>query len=107
VATAVLTADYPGGWFGSLRIRHFASYPLVEDNSAESEGSTIASLALGWHNDSWRLQVDLLNIFDSNDHDIDYFYSSRLAGEPADGIEDNHYKIFEPRQVRAYISYAF
>jgi hypothetical protein len=67
----------------------------------------VASLALGWHNDSWSLQLDVLNIFDANNHDIDYFYTSRLPGEPADGIEDNHYKVFEPRQFRAYIEFIF
>ena len=107
VATAALTADYPNGWFGSFRVRHFASYPLIEDNSEKSDGSTIASLALGWQNATWRLQLDILNIFDSGDHDIDYFYASRLPGEPADGVEDNHYKVFEPRQARAYISATF
>ncbi len=107
VASAALSAEYPEGWFGSFRIRHFASYPLVEDDSAESDGSTMASLALGWQNESWRIQLDVLNIFDSNDHDIDYFYASRLAGEAATGIEDNHYKVFEPRQIRAYIAVTF
>lgn len=107
VATAALTADYPAGLFGSFRIRHFAPYPLVEDSSEESDGSTMASLAVGWQNETWRVQLDLLNVFDSDDHDIDYYYSSRLAGEPADGFEDNHYKVFEPRQVRVYVGYSF
>ncbi len=107
VATGAISATYPNGWFGSLRVRHFAAYPLVEDDSRESDGSTIASLALGWSNERWALQLDLLNIFDSDDHDIDYLYSSRLPGEPAEGVEDIHFKVFEPRQVRAYISYSF
>jgi outer membrane receptor protein involved in Fe transport len=107
VATAALTTDYPNGWFGSFRIRHFASYPLIEDDSEESDGSTIASVALGWHNETWRLQVDVLNIFDSDDHDIDYFYVSRLQGEPATGIADNHFKVFEPRQFRAYVGVTY
>lgn len=107
VATTALIAEYPRGAFASFRVRHFASYPLTEDNSEESDGSTTASLALGWQNETWRLQLDVLNIFDSNDHDIDYFYASRLPGEPAAGIEDNHFKNFEPRQFRAYIGFTF
>lgn len=103
VATAALTADLPSGWFGSMRVRHFSPYPLIEDNSEKSDGSTIASLALGWQSDTWSVQFDVLNVFDSDDHDIDYFYPSRLSGDPPAGIEDNHYKIFEPRQVRAYV----
>lgn len=107
VATTALKVDTPEGWFGSFQVRHFTRYPLTEDNNKKSDGSTIASLALGWHNKAWRLQVDVLNIFDSNDHDIDYLYTSRLAGESAGGIEDKHYKVFEPRQLRAYIGFTF
>jgi len=44
--------------------------------------------------------MDLLNVFDSRDADITYFYASRLPGEPADGVEDRHLRAVEPRQVR-------
>ncbi|MFK7732856.1 MAG: TonB-dependent receptor [Pseudomonadales bacterium] len=107
VASASISAEYPQGWFGSFRIRHFDSYPLIEDNSAESDGSTFASIAGGWFNKHWRIQLDVLNLFDSTDHDIDYFYASRLTGEQADGVEENHFKVFEPRQLRLYIGYTF
>ena len=79
----------------------------MEDNSVESDGSTIANLALGWSDEVWRIQVDVLNVFDSDDHDIDYFYASRLPGEVADGLEDIHFHVFEPRQVRVYLSRNF
>ena len=107
VITSAISAQYPSGWFGSFRVRYFSEAPLVEDNSVESNGSTIANLALGWSNDVWRIQVDVLNLFDSDDHDIDYFYASRLPGEVADGIEDIHFHVFEPRQVRVYLSRNF
>jgi outer membrane receptor protein involved in Fe transport len=107
VVTGAISAQYPNGWFGSFRVRYFGGAPLVEDNSVESDGSTMANLALGWSNQVWRLQVDVLNVFDSDDHDIDYFYASRLPGEPADGVEDIHYHVFEPRQVRVFLSREF
>ena len=107
VATAALTATYPAGWFGAFRIRHFADYPLTEDDRVESAGSTLANLALGWRGDTWDLQFDILNLFDSNDHDIDYLYASRLPGETAGGVEDIHFKVFEPRQFRAYVGIRF
>jgi hypothetical protein len=107
VVTGALSASYPSGWFGSFRVRHFDKYPLVEDNSVKSDGATIANLALGWGDDRWRVQLDLLNLFDSNDHDIDYFYASRLPREPAEGVEDIHYKVFEPRQFRVYLGAVF
>lgn len=107
VASTVLTAQYPNGPFASLRLRHFSGYPIIEDNSEQSDASTIACLAEGWQSNRWKIQFDVLNILDSGDHDIDYFYSSRLPGEPAGGIEDNHYKVFEPRQIRAYVGFSY
>jgi outer membrane receptor protein involved in Fe transport len=107
VVSGAISAQYPDGWFGSFRVRYFDEGPLVEDGSVKSDGSTMANLALGWSDERWRLQVDVLNVFDSDDHDIDYFYASRLPGEPAAGVEDIHYHVFEPRQVRVYLSRNF
>lgn len=107
VASGAISAQYPGGWFGSLRARYFDGAPLVEDGSVKADGSTMANLAAGWANDTWRLQVDVLNLLDSGDHDIDYFYASRLPGEAAEGVEDRHYHVFEPRQVRVYLTHSF
>ena len=55
----------------------------------------------------WRVGLELLNMFDSNDHDIDYYYASRLAGEPSEGVEDNHFHPIEPRTVRLNLSLLF
>ncbi len=105
VLSGALNAVYPNGWFGSLRLRQFSGAPLVEDASVKADGSSLASLALGWEGERLRLQLDTLNLFDSDDHDIDYFYASRLTGEQADGIEDIHYHVFEPRQLRLSVGW--
>ena len=42
----------------------------------------------------------MLNLLDADDRDIEYFYASRLAGEPLEGVEARHFHRFEPRQVR-------
>jgi len=44
--------------------------------------------------------LEVLNALDSDDHDIDYFYASRLQGEPSEGVEDLHFHPVEPRTVR-------
>jgi hypothetical protein len=43
----------------------------------------------------------------SFDNDIEYFYPSRLPGEPAEGIEDIHLHPVEPRTLRGYVSIRF
>jgi len=35
---------------------------------------------------------------------IERLYSSRLAGEPLEGVEDRQFHRFEPRQVRATLT---
>jgi outer membrane receptor protein involved in Fe transport len=90
-----------------LRLRYFSDAPLVEDGSVESEGSFIANLALGWAWQNWRTQLTVINLFDADDHDIDYYYASRLPGELSEGLEDTHYHPFEPRQLRLSLSRSF
>ena len=107
VVTGAITGQWSSGWFGSLRLRYFGPAPLIEDNSVESDGSSMVNLLLGWSNPRWRVQLEVLNLLDSNDHDIDYFYASRLPGEPAAGVEDIHFHIFEARQARIQACWFF
>ena len=54
-----------------------------------------------------RAWVDVFNIFNSRAHDIDYFYVSRLPGEPVEGVADRHFHPVESRAVRGTLSIAF
>lgn len=107
VITGAVSASWPSGWYGSLRLRYFGEAPLVEDDSVRSDGSNMINLLFGWSNPRWRIQLEVLNLLDSDDHDIDYFYASRLPQEPGSGVEDIHFHIFEPRQARVSASWLF
>jgi outer membrane receptor protein involved in Fe transport len=107
VVQAGISANYDSGWFGSVRLRYFGERPLLEDNSITSDNATVVNIRAGYATPDWSVKVDVLNALDSDDHDIDYYYASRLPGEPAGGVEDIHYHILEPRTVRLYISYLF
>jgi len=98
--------DSESGWFGSMRVRHFGKRPLVEDGSVNSDSSTVTNFRVGYQNHDWTVKVDILNLFDSNAHDIDYLYESQLAGESS-AQEDIHYHVIEPRTVRMSVSYNF
>ena len=102
-----ISADLASGWFGSLRLRYFGERPLLEDGSVKSEDSTVVNLRVGYRLPRWTFKIDVLNVLDSKDHDIDYFYASRLPGEPSGGVEDIHFHMLEPRTVRGYVSYTF
>ena len=99
--------DLPNGLFGSLRARYFGPRPLIEDNSVRSQSTTLVNLEAGYKYKSLRAQIDVLNLLNAHRHDIDYFYVSRLSGEPADGVADAHFHPVEPRTVRLYLTYKF
>jgi len=107
VFSSGITATHPSGLSGSLRVRYFGERPLIEDNSVKSDDFTTVNMQLGYTRGRWQTRLDVLNLFDSDDHDIDYFYASRLQGEPAEGVEDIHFHPIEPRTVRLSVSYRF
>lgn len=88
-------------------MRHFGSAPLVEDNSVRSNPTTLVNLGTYWQRGRTKLGLDVLNLFDSHDNDITYYYTSRLAGESADGVDDYHLHPVEPRQMRVSVGYSF
>jgi outer membrane receptor protein involved in Fe transport len=90
-----------GRWSGAFQLRYFGPRPLAEDNSIRSAATAIAYLRAGYRiNRRWQVTADVYNVFDRKASDVDYYYTSRLAGEPAQGVDDIHYHPVEPRTVR-------
>ena len=91
-------------WQGSLQLRHFSDVPLTEDGSEIWDGATtvdgLLSLPLPFAKRSLTMAVEVFNLLDSQESDVQYFYASRLPGEPAAGIEDVHLKPLRPRSAR-------
>ena len=108
VVQAGVSAQFDNGLFGSLRARHFGERPLIEDNSITSDASTVFNLRAGYKMNKWVLQLDVLNLTDSDAHDIDYYYASRLSTDAQDTeTDDIHYHVIEPRTLRATVMYRF
>ena len=97
-----------GRFTGALRYRYFGPRPLVEDDSIRSRATrTInaeSTLAL---TPRLRFGVEALNLTNARVSDVDYFYISRLAGEPRGGVADVHMHPLEPRAVRMRIEARF
>jgi hypothetical protein len=51
--------------------------------------------------------LEAFNLFNAEVSDIDYFYASRLPGEPAAGVDDIHLHPALPRSARIGIQLAF
>jgi hypothetical protein len=90
-----------GRFSGSLRVRWFGPRPLIEDDSVRSASSTLVSADLAFQiRPGWAIQASAFNLFDAEVADVDYFYASRLPGEPLDGVDDIHTHPTPPRTFR-------
>ena len=108
VISAGVTIEPRQAMFGSLRVRHLGPRPLVENGSVNSKDTTIWNGEVGYRlSNRARLVLEAFNLFDAEVSDIDYFYASRLPGEPVDGVEDIHTHPALPRSARLGIQFAF
>lgn len=106
-ALGVTLTDF-GPWFGQFRVRYFGPRPLTEDGSQKSGSTTLANLRIGVRlMPALRLSLDVFNLFNRQASDIDYFYTSRLPGEPLGGVDDRHFHPVESRTVRLTLSASF
>ncbi len=103
VVTGGATAHLTSKLAATMTARVLGPAPLIEDNSARSKATTLFNGLLDYDAGRFDLKLECLNVFDSHDDEIQYFYTSRLAGEPADGVNDYHFHPFEPRSVRASV----
>jgi len=79
VASAGITLGEKTGWFSSLRWRYLAASPLTEDNAFRSSATSIFNGRLGYRADNgWRIQLDVLNLFNTQANQITYAYGSLL-----------------------------
>lgn len=113
IATGI-SFHQPGerGFFSELRLRFFGPRPLVEDNSVRSASTSLLSAKVGYNfNKNWTLSAEGFNLLDNKNHDIDYYYPSRLeneaAGPDSGGYNDIHFKSVEPIAVRAALTFRF
>lgn len=93
--------DALAGFSGGLRLRTFGPRPLTQDGKVRSKATTLVYADLGYALDErWRLSASIFNLLNEEASDIDYFYASRLPGEPPRGTDDIHTHPVEPREFR-------
>jgi hypothetical protein len=101
VVSSGISAYDLGRFSGSLRYRYLGPRPLIEDNSVHSRTSNLVTASLGYAlTPRYRFVVEGLNVLNSKVSDIDYYYTSRLPGEPVGGVTDSHLHPVEPRAIR-------
>ncbi|MEP7304467.1 MAG: TonB-dependent receptor [Acidobacteriota bacterium] len=108
VVSAGATLDSLHDLFGSIRLRYFGPRALLEDGSVRSRATSLINLQVGYKlTRNLKLGVDVFNLLNARNSDIDYYYASRLPGEPADGVNDIHLHPTLPRTARLSLTVAF
>ena len=104
-ASAGATIHQLGPWSASLFMRYFGPRPLIEDDSVRSPAATIFNAQVSYRiSKAVSLTLDVFNLLDAQVDDIAYYYTSRLRGEPAAGVNDVHFHPAEPRSVRGTLA---
>ena len=107
VAAGGVTFGGESGWFGAFHGRYFGPRPLIEDDSVRSQSSLIFNARAGYKFDNGlRLQLDVY-LFNAKTNQIEYYYLSRLPGEPIGGVADQHVHPAEPLAVRLTLAGRF
>jgi hypothetical protein len=82
-------------------VRYFGPRPLIEDDSVRSAATSLLNGQIGVRVlPRLRVVFDVFNLLNAAASDIDYYYTSRLPGEPAEGVDDIHTHPTIPRTAR-------
>lgn len=92
-------------WSAAAEWRRIGRYPLGDGIVADSRQKVDANLRFQ-PTDSWTLTASVLNLFNHEGFDIEYWYESQLADEVAP-VADRHVHSVAPRALRLQVEYAF
>ena len=95
------------GWEAAIRLRHLGPSPLLEDNSIRDRGSTVVNVRAVKKWTHLEVYGDLLNVLNSRDKDVAYFYEAFVPGFDPAPVEGRLSRVVEPRTVRAGVTYRF
>jgi outer membrane receptor protein involved in Fe transport len=101
VASLAVAVDKLGPWFGAAQLRYFGPRPLIEDNRTRSKSTTTFNGRVGYRiSPKVRVELEGFNLTDRKASAIDYYYTSRLPGEPTAGVAGIHFHPVESRTFR-------
>ena len=101
--------DHLGPWFGGLEWRFLGQYPISDgDEYPKDDGYSEVNVDAGYKVTSkTRVQVSIYNLFDAHASASSAYYTSRLTGEPAQGVTDDQLHPLEPISARFSVQATF
>jgi outer membrane receptor protein involved in Fe transport len=90
--------DNLGPWFGGLQWRKLGAYPISDgDKYPIDPGYSELNLDAGYKiNSHLKVQLSIYNLFNMRADSSAYYYTSRLPGEPSDGMAGIQIHPLEP-----------
>ncbi len=112
VVSAGAAVDDIRGFFASARLHYFGARPLIDNDAVESTPNTVVDARVGYklrgrHCKGWRVWIDCFNLANAKVSDIEYYYTSRLPGEPPAGVNDIHTHPENSFLIRANLTAVF
>lgn len=98
-----------GRWSGSLQWRRLGTHPLSDgDKYPQDNGYSEFNLDVTYALPrGWKLGVSVLNLLNSKDNAADYYYTTRLPGEPPEGVTDFQVHPLDRRSARFSVTKIF
>ena len=109
IYSAGILVDKLGRWSGGLQWRRLGTHSLTDGPRDPTDGGYSE-----WNLDihyalpgGFGVAISIFNIFQSHDDAADYYYTTRLPGEPAEGVAGYQVHPLEPRSARFSLSKTF
>lgn len=109
IESAGILVDHFGRWSGGLQWRRLGTHPLVDGSRLlQGHGFGEWNLEVTYAlSPGWKVQWSVFNLFDSHGAAADFYYTSRLPGEPAAGVAGLQSHPLEPRAARLTLTRIF
>ena len=104
-----ILVDRLGRWSGGLQWRRLGTHSLADGSQFPQDGGYSEwNLDVGCSfSPGWKAQVGIFNLFNSRGEAADFYYTSRLQGEPALGVTGFQSHPLEPRSARLTLTKSF
>jgi hypothetical protein len=106
-ARADLTARLPWGLTSSLEMRYLGDRPADPDRLATARGYTLFNWTGRYRYKVFEAFLSVENLLNREWRESQFFFTSRLAGEPAAGVSDIHFTPGNPRTFLGGVAFRF